>query len=88
MFCQNFMGVIKQLRCEGDSRKQRLTVVVYAYIGVRLHDSVSLFSRIEITTEQLLELRVKCQQYFRANALLFPSMVAHGTAVPDIPPED
>ena len=61
MFCQNFMGVIKQLRCEGDSRKQRLTVVVYAYIGVRLRNSVSLFSRIEITTEQLLELRVKCQ---------------------------
>ena len=72
---QNFMGVIKQLRCEGDSRKQRLIVVVYAYIGVRLRNSVSLFSRIEITTEQLLELRVKCQQYFRANALLLPSMV-------------
>ena len=65
MFCQNFMGVIKQLRCEGDSRKQRLTVVIYAYIGERLHNSVSLFSRIEITTEQLLELRVKCQSYFR-----------------------
>lgn len=75
MFCQNFMRVIKQLRCEGDSRKQRLTVAVYAYIGVRLRDSVSLFSRIEITTEQLLELRVKCKQYFRANALFLPSMV-------------
>ena len=75
MFCQNFMRVIKQLRCEDDSRKQRLTVLVYAYIGVRLRDAVSLFSRIEITTEQLLELRVKCQQYFRANALFLPSMV-------------
>ena len=75
MFCQNFMRVIKQLRCEDDSRKQRLTVLFYAYIGVRLRDAVSLFSRIEITTEQLLELRVKCQQYFRANALFFPSMV-------------
>ena len=38
MFCQNFMRVIKQLRCERDSRKQRLTVVVYAYIGARLRD--------------------------------------------------
>ena len=38
-------------------------------------DSVSLFSWIEITTEQLLELRVKCQQYFRANALFLSSMV-------------
>ena len=80
------MRVIKQLRCEGDSRKQRLTVVVYVYIGVRLHDSVSLFSWIEIRTEQLLELRVKCQQYF-TNSLdtraCCPS--AYGTAVPDIP---
>lgn len=75
MFCQNFMRVIKQLRCEDDSRKQRVTVHVYAYIGVRLRDSVSLFSRIEITNEQLLELRLKCQQYFRANALLLPSVV-------------
>lgn len=75
MFCQNFMRVIKQLRCEDDSRKQRLTVLVYACIGVRLCDAVSLFSRIEITTDQLLELRVKCQQYFRANALFLPSMV-------------
>ena len=56
MFCQNFMSLIKQLRCEGDSRKHRLTVVVYAYIGARLRDSVSLFSWIEITAEQLLEL--------------------------------
>ena len=38
MFCQNFMRVIKQLRREDDSRKQRLTVHVYAYIGVRLCD--------------------------------------------------
>lgn len=75
MFCQNFTRVIKQLRCEDDSGKQRLAVLVYAYIGVRLCESVSLFSRIDITAEQLLELRVKCQQYFRANALLLPSMV-------------
>lgn len=75
MFCQNFMRVIKQLRCEDDSGKQRLAVLVYAYIGVRLRESVSLFSRIDITAEQLLEPRVKCQQYFRANALLLPSMV-------------
>lgn len=75
MICQNFMRVIKQLRCERDSRKQRLTVPVYAYVGLSLHNSDPLLNRIEITTEQLLELRVKCQQYFRANALLLPSMV-------------
>lgn len=69
------MRVIKPLRCEDDFGKQRLAVLVYAYIGVRLRDSVSLFSQIDITAEQLLELRVKCQQYFRANALLLPSMV-------------
>lgn len=97
MFCQNVMRVIKQLRCEDDSRKQRLTVLVYAYIGVRLRDSVSLFSRIEITTEQLLELRGKCQLqgkcsasplYGHTNSLdtraCRPS--AHGTAVPEISP--
>ena len=52
MFCQNFMRVIKQLRCEDDSGKQRLAVLVYAYIGVRLRESVSLFSRIDITAEE------------------------------------
>lgn len=53
------MRLIKFLSCEGDSRKQRLTVLVYAFIGLKLSDCVSLFNRFEITNEQIQELARK-----------------------------
>lgn len=98
IFCQNFMRAIKQLRCEDDSGKQRLAVLVYAYIGVRLRESVSLFSRIDITAEQLLELskmstvlQGKCfasSLYGHTNCLdtLACRPSACGTPVPEISP--
>ena len=75
LFCHNFMRLIKFLSCEDDSRKQRLTVLVYAFIGLRLRDCVSLFNRFEITNEQIQDLTTKAQEYFRANALFLPTSV-------------
>ena len=41
-FCHNFMRLIKWLRCEKDSSKERQTVLALAYLGVRLRDCFSL----------------------------------------------
>ena len=51
------------------------TVLVYAFIGLKLRDCVSLFNRFEITYEQIQELARKSQEYFRANALFLPTSV-------------
>lgn len=75
LFCHNFMWLIKFLSCEGDSRKQRLTVLVYAFSGLKLRDCVSLLNRFEITNEQIQELPRKSREYFRANTSFLPTSV-------------
>lgn len=73
--CHNFMRLINFLSCEGESSKQRLTVLVYAFIGLKLRECVSLFNCFEITNEEIQELAKKSQEYFRANALFLPNSV-------------
>ena len=34
LFCHKFIPLITFLSCEGDSRKQRLAVLVYTFIGL------------------------------------------------------
>ena len=75
LFCHNFMQRIKVLSCEGDSKKQKVAVLVYALIGLKLRDCVSLFNRYEITNEQIQELATKSKKYFRANALFLTTSV-------------
>lgn len=41
-----------------------------AFSGIKLQDSASLFSRVEINTEHLAKLTVCSQQYFNANTML------------------
>ncbi|RMX45671.1 hypothetical protein pdam_00023844 [Pocillopora damicornis] len=74
-FCHNFMRLIKWLRCEKDSSKERQTVLALAYLGVRLRDCVSLFSRFEITSDHIDQLSIACHEYFKVNSLLLPSSV-------------
>ena len=74
-FCHNFMRLIKWLRCEKDSSKERQTVLALAYLGVRLRDCVSLFSRFEITSDHIDQLSIACLEYFKVNSLLLPSSV-------------
>ena len=52
------MRLIRLLSGENDSEHRRTTLLVLAYLGLRLRDCVSLFSRFEISVEQLTQLSV------------------------------
>ena len=69
------MRLIRWLSGENDSEHQRTTLLVLAYIGLRLRDCVSLFNRFEISVEQLTPLSVAASKYYRVNALLLSSSV-------------
>ena len=57
-----------------------------AFSALQVRDSGSLFSRVEINREQLVELESKCQLYFNTHALLMdginPSTWTIGYAIP------
>ena len=40
LFCHNFMWLVKWLSSEKDSKRQRQTVLIYAYVGLKLRDCV------------------------------------------------
>ena len=69
------MWLVKWLSSEKDSKCQRQTVLICAYVGLKLRDCVSIFNRFDITAEQLSQLAVVAREYFRANALFLPSSV-------------
>jgi len=73
--CHNFMRLVKWLSSENDSHQQRKTVLIFAYLGLRLRDCVSLFSRFDITVEELTELSISARDYYQVNALFFPAFV-------------
>ena len=75
LFCHNFMRLVKWLSSEKDSQRQRQTVLIFAYVGLKLRDCVSIFIRSDITAEQLSRLAVVAREYFQANALFLPSSV-------------
>ena len=75
LLCHNFMRLIRWLSGENDSEHQRTTLLVLAYLGLRLRDCVSLFSRFEISVEQLTQLSVAACEYYRLNALFLSSSV-------------
>ena len=63
LLCHNFMRLIRWLSGENDSEHQRTTLLVLAYLGLRLRDCVSLFSRFEISVEQFTQLSVAACEY-------------------------
>ena len=69
------MRLIKWLSSENDSHQQRKTVLIFAYLGLRLRDCVSLFSRFDITVEQVTELSITAHDYYWVNALFLPTSV-------------
>ena len=75
LLCHNFMRLIKWLSSESDPHQQRKTVLIFAYLGLRLRDCVSLFSRFDITVEQLTELSINARDYYGVNALFLPTSV-------------
>ena len=74
LLCHNFMRLIRWLSGESESEHQRTTLLVLAYLGLRLRDCVSLFSRFEISVEQLTQLSVAACEYYRVNALFLSSV--------------
>ena len=67
LFCHNFMRLVKWLSSDKDSKHQWQTVLIYAYVGLKLRDCVSIFNRFHIA--------VVAREYFRANALFLPLSV-------------
>jgi len=45
-------------------------VYIMSYVCLYLRDAVSLFSRVNISSTQIVELKLNCFNYFRAYALL------------------
>ena len=69
------MRLIKCLSHESDSKKEHQTVLVLAYLGLRLRDCVSLCNRFDITLDQIDKLSNACQEYFNLNASLMHTSV-------------
>ena len=70
-FCWNFALLIKVLLGIANiSSSINVKLHALAFSALQLRDSGSLFSRVEISREQLLELESKCQLYFNTQPLL------------------
>lgn len=74
-FCHNFARLLTFLRQEGDSQKQRQTVLALAFVGLRRRDLCSIINRIEVEETHLEQLQSLAQEYYHANALLLPTSV-------------
>ena len=75
LFCHNFMQLIKSLSSEGDSKKQKQTVLALVYIGTRLRDCCSIFNRFDMKETDISKLNSLAVEYFRANAMFIPTSV-------------
>lgn len=74
-FCHNFMRLIKVLSREGDSKKQRQTVLTLVYVGIRLRDCCLIFNRFEVQETDLTKLKSLAEECYRANAMFLPTAV-------------
>lgn len=86
-FCWNFGFVIEVLLGINNlSASTKVNLHALAFTALQLRDSGSLFSRVEISKEQLAELESTCQNYFIANSLLLrgvnPTVWTIGYAIP------
>ena len=87
-FCQNVMGIINCLAPNARGSPRRLAVLhSLAYIALKLHDVVALFSRYTITDDEVEDLEKKCRLYFNAAVLFLekkptPSVWTIGHVVP------
>lgn len=75
MFLHNFMLIIDSLRQHCDCEKQTLSLHVFAYISLQLRQAVSIFCRVvNITLENVHQLKQYCSNFFRACCLFTPSI--------------
>ena len=85
LFLLHFMSLISAVESRANPGREVTILHVIAYICLCLRVCVSLFSRLEITDEQVSELKAICTRYFRANAIFFhvnPTVWTIGHIVP------
>lgn len=63
------MYIVESLKTDEDQNVHTFKLHVFAYTGLNLRDSVSLFSRVSMSSEQVQSLNQVCSNYFRATAL-------------------
>ena len=72
LFLLLFMSLISAIKCSANAHGREATILhVVAYICFCLRDCVSLFSHLDISNQQVSELKTLCTNYFRANAIFF-----------------
>ena len=85
LFCHNFMSIIDSLKTDQDQTCHTFKLHVFAYTAMNLRDSVSLFSRITLSSDQVQSLGQVCSNFFRATALFLsctPTSWTIGHVVP------
>ena len=58
-----------------DTKADGQAILVFAYLGQRLLDSVSFINRFDINEEQLAQLTLATQEYLRVNAMFLSTSV-------------
>ena len=69
IMCHQFMTLLSALELEDDQPLHSFALHLFATIAVNLRDSVSIFSRITVTDEEVIRLKEVASSYFRACAL-------------------
>ena len=86
-FCWNFASLVQELlKVNTLSKGSVIKLHSLVFAGVRLRDAVSIYSRVEISTEQLNNLQILCQQFFNVFYLFLdgitPTIWTIGVAIP------
>ena len=79
------MSLISVVVCSAKPGRERTYIYILAYICLCLKDAVSLFSRLDISDNEIRDLSEHCTNYFCANALFFnvnPTVWTVGFIVP------
>ncbi|CAB4023672.1 Hypothetical predicted protein, partial [Paramuricea clavata] len=64
-FCHNYMSLVNALSDDNDTKADRQAILVFAYLGQRLRDSVSFINRFDIKEEELAQFTLAAQEYLR-----------------------
>ena len=86
LLAHNFMSLINALTSLDDSDQIRLKLATIAFCCLKLRDAVSMFSRVIVDKEVLIEMKSCCLQFFNAVSLLLlnvtPTVWTVGYAIP------
>lgn len=78
LFCHNFTSIIASLKTDADQTCHTFKLHVFAYTAMNLRDSVSLFSRVTLSSDQVQSLGQVCSNFFKATALFLSCTLPPG----------